>query len=147
MAEKLILEELVFSSIRCILLRLISSVPIFKGLLERGLGITSEGAEQIQAKLSGERLTNEISELLTKLTAQDLPATQASRTRIPMSAFSYDEATLTEQIAKAEESGQSTVMMKKNLINYYCKNQEVDKALEVFKVFFKHIWYALRGYL
>jgi len=98
--------------------------------LARGLGLSVSAAEQIQGRLSGEQLTNEVSELLSKLTDESLQPGEPQRNRIPFSAFPQDEEGMLQRIERVEGAGQSASVIKRSLLMLHCRNQDMDKAIQ-----------------
>ncbi|VVC25742.1 Pentatricopeptide repeat,Tetratricopeptide-like helical domain [Cinara cedri] len=101
---------------------------ILENLYEKGLGINPSAVEKVQNHLQG-KITVEVSNLLESLTDSNLvPKHELS---VKSSTYVYpliNESTLENIIKKAELSGDSKNNSKRQLLNLYCKNQNLEKA-------------------
>ncbi|CAH1737969.1 unnamed protein product [Aphis gossypii] len=107
-------------------------VEIIHELLEnmygKGLGINSFASEQVQNHLQG-KLTIEITSLLENLMDSNL-VLKAELSVKPggYTLSNVDENTLERIVNKAEASGDSKNGTKRQLLNVYCKNNNLEKA-------------------
>lgn len=104
---------------------------VLQGLLDQGLGLSNSSAERLQNKL-GEELTSEISNLLGKLTSGDLVPSAVNRPAgfLPSA---MDEGQLLKIQKMLEEKGDSTKGVKKQLLQLYCRNKDLEKAEHILK--------------
>ncbi|KAL4132665.1 hypothetical protein QTP88_009784 [Uroleucon formosanum] len=107
-------------------------VEIVHELLEnmygKGLGINAFALEQVQNHLQG-KLTFEITNLLENLTDSNLvPKADLSAKPGGYTLSNADENTLEKIVNKAEASGESKNGTKRQLLNLYCKNNNLEKA-------------------
>ncbi|XP_025193243.1 leucine-rich PPR motif-containing protein, mitochondrial [Melanaphis sacchari] len=107
-------------------------VEIIHELLEnmygKGLGINAYASEQVQNHLQG-KLTFEIISLLENLTDSNL----VIKAELSVKPGGYtlsntDESTLEKIVNKADVSGESKNGTKRQLLNLYCKNNNLEKA-------------------
>ncbi|XP_065220787.1 leucine-rich PPR motif-containing protein, mitochondrial-like [Planococcus citri] len=113
---------------------------ILRFLQAKGVGLSSRMAEEIQTQLQNE-LTQEISTLLEKLTAEDLIAAESAasaeskitstdrNTRISSRDISEDSVIRMYETAKAK--GEVSKSLQKQLFNIYGRKYELEKLLEL----------------
>ncbi|XP_050542701.1 leucine-rich PPR motif-containing protein, mitochondrial-like isoform X8 [Daktulosphaira vitifoliae] len=102
---------------------------LLEALYEKGLGLSSRSAEQIQQHLQS-KLTFEISNLLENLTDSSL--TRKVELDVKPGGYTLanvDEKTLENIIKKGESSGETKNGAKRQLFNLYCKNKNLEKAI------------------
>lgn len=104
---------------------------ILQGLLDQGLCLSNSAAERLQ-EILGETLTDEVSNLLGKLTSGELVPVKLSRQPTP-AALKLDEVQMLKIQKSLEEKGESTQAIKKQLLLLYCRNRELEKAEQLIK--------------
>ncbi|XP_050423237.1 leucine-rich PPR motif-containing protein, mitochondrial-like [Adelges cooleyi] len=102
---------------------------LLEAMYEKGLGISSRAAENVQNNLEG-KITFEISNLLENLTDSNL----VRKVELGVKPGSYtlanaDEHTLENIIKRGEASGETKNGVKRQLFNLYCRNKNLEKAM------------------
>uniref|UniRef100_T1HC17 PPR_long domain-containing protein n=1 Tax=Rhodnius prolixus TaxID=13249 RepID=T1HC17_RHOPR len=104
---------------------------VLENYLDNGIGLSNEIAETLQSSFGGEELTQEISTLLSKLTSPDLVPKELNRPLRNTYIDKNNEEALLLSIKSAESKGESVNSLKQELLTYYCKSREVEKAQEL----------------
>ncbi|KAG5675530.1 hypothetical protein PVAND_005426 [Polypedilum vanderplanki] len=101
---------------------------ILEGLVNEGLTISSQKAEIIQERV-GEKMTNEISTLLGKLTSGELEPVPFEKRQIKMSSSGVmSTESLERLITRLEEKGENTKGMKKQLLIQLIRSKNIEKT-------------------
>ena len=98
-----------------------------------GLGITAETAEKVQ-HIIGEKMTNELCDILTKLSSGELTLVSiVKRLPIYVPSSQMNIAQLERLIHNLDEKGQDTRGLKRQLFNLYYRAKDLDKLENILK--------------
>jgi len=105
---------------------------VLEKLVDQGLGISTTCAEKIEDKL-GEKMTENISDLLAKLTSGELtPVPQTSKpTYVPYNQMSIPQ--LERLIQNLSSKNQETSGLKRQLLTLYYRAKDLEKMEEIFE--------------
>lgn len=108
---------------------------VLQVLLDRGLGITNNCAEQIQSKLSDNQLTPDISSLLAKLASGDLTTStlNVKQSSEGGSRFVRNPDVLEKIVLRMKENNENPEWAYRSLFFSYCNRKESDNALRIKK--------------
>lgn len=101
---------------------------LFKQLFSKGIGISTTWAEKIQEAL-GDKLSTQVSDLLSKLTSADLevqPIQETNGRRVVRT--SHD---LEKSLAQVQVRGGNTASIYRQLISVYVREGEKDKLIQL----------------
>lgn len=102
-------------------------------LVNKGLSISSTSAEKIQDKL-GEKMTDEISTLLSKLTSGELsplPLSKKLPSYVPSHQMNIPQ--LERLIENLQAKQQDVLGLKRQLLSLYCRAKDVEKVESLLK--------------
>ncbi|CAG9859713.1 unnamed protein product [Phyllotreta striolata] len=102
--------------------------PVLKELVEQGLSISTPSAEKIEQKL-GEKMTDQISELLGKLTSGELtpiPLQKKPPSYTPSHQMNIPQ--LERLIQNLDAKNQETKGLKRQLFTLYYRSKDLEKA-------------------
>lgn len=102
--------------------------PVLQELVNQGLGISTSTAMKIQEKF-GEKMTEEASALLSKLTSGELtptPLTKKLPAYVPSSQMNIPQ--LERLIENLEAKQQDVTGLKRQLLTLYCRARDVEKV-------------------